>query len=56
MNQMVQLNQALDKDSRKYIFDVKKNNKDLKFQVGDQIYKNVFPKGFTPNQSEGVYL
>ena len=56
MNQMVQLKQAVDKNSRKYIFNVKKNNNDLKFQVGDQIYKNIFPKVFTPNQTEGVFV
>ena len=36
------------------------NKKDPKFEVGDHVrnskYKNVFAKGYTPNQSEEVFV
>ena len=36
------------------------NDKDLKFKVGDHVriskYKNIFPKGYTPNWSEEVFV
>ena len=36
------------------------NDKDYKFQVGDQVrvskYKNFFPKGYTSNQCEEIFL
>ena len=36
------------------------NHKDPKFQVGDRVrlskYKNIFAKGYTPNQSEEVFV
>ena len=44
------------------IIDFKKkvNNKDPKYKVGDHVriskYKNMFPKGYTPNWSEEVFV
>ena len=36
------------------------NDKDSKFKVGDHVgiskYKNIFSKGYTPNQSEEVFV
>ena len=36
------------------------NDKDPKFKVGDHVriskYKNIFAKGYTPNQSEEVFV
>ena len=36
------------------------NDKDFKFKVGDHVriskYKNIFPKGYTPNWSEEVFV
>ena len=36
------------------------NDKDSKFKVGDHVriskYKNIFPKGYTPNWSEEVFV
>ena len=42
-------------DSKKEV-----NDKDPKFKVGDHVriskYKNIFPKGYTPNWSEEVFV
>ena len=36
------------------------NYQDLKFKIGDIVristYKNIFPKGYVPNWSEGAFL
>ena len=41
-------------------FDVEKNDKDLKFNIGEHMriskYKNTFAKGNMPNQSEEVFM
>ena len=41
-------------------FDKETNNKGPKFKVGDHVristYKNIFPKGYTPNWSEEIFL
>ena len=47
--------------SRTYIdFDKKNNKEDPKFKVGSHVriskYKNIFAKGYTPNQSEEVFM
>ena len=47
--------------SNTYIdFDVKSNDKNLKFKVGDHVrmskYKNIFAKSNTPNWSEEVFV
>ena len=44
-----------------YIDSIKEvNDKDSKFKVGDHVriskYKNIFAKGYTPNQSEEVFV
>ena len=48
------------KDDTYFDFDKEVNNKDPKFKVGDHVriskYKNVFPKGYTPNWSEEVFV
>ena len=40
-------------------FDVK-NNKDLKFKFSDHVgttkYKNIFPKGYSPNWSQEMFI
>ena len=50
-----------DVKSSTYIdFRVENDNKDLKFNVGDHVRisknKNIFPKGYTPNMSEEVFV
>ena len=47
--------------NNKYIDSNKEvNDKDPKFKVGDHVriskYKNIFAKGYTPNQSEEVFV
>ena len=41
-------------------YNVNSNDKDPKFQVGDNVriskYKNIFTKGYTPNLSEKVFV
>ena len=41
-------------------FEKEVNDKDSKFKIGDHVriskYKNIFAKGYTPNQSEDVLL
>ena len=41
-------------------FEKEVNDKDSKFKIGDHVriskYKNIFTKGYTPNQSEDVFL
>ena len=41
-------------------YNVDSNEEDPKFQVGDHVriskYKNIFAKGYTPNQSEEVFI
>ena len=36
------------------------NEKDFKFKIGDHVrisrYKNIFPKGYTPNWSEEIFF
>ena len=48
------------KDDKYIDFKKEVNNKDLKFKVGDHVriskYKNTFPKGYTPNWSEEVFV
>ena len=48
------------KDNTYIDFDKEVNDKDPKFQVGDDVriskYKNIFTKGYTPNWSEEVFL
>ena len=48
------------KDDTYIDFKKEVNNKDLKFKVGDHVriskYKNTFPKGYTPNWSEEVFV
>ena len=51
----------IDVKSSKYIYFVKKNNKeDPKFKVDDHVrlskYKNIFGKGYIPNWSEEVFV
>ena len=48
------------KDNTYIDFKKEVNNKDPKFKVGDRVriskYKNTFPKGYTPNWSEEVFV
>ena len=48
------------KDNTYTDFKKKVNDKDPKFEVGDHVriskYKNIFAKGYTPNQSEKVFV
>ena len=48
------------KDNTYIDFKKEVNNKDPKFKVGDHVriskYKNTFPKGYTPNWSEEVFV
>ena len=48
------------KDNAYIDFKKKVNDKDPTFKVGDHVkiskYKNVFAKGYTPNQSEEVFV
>ena len=48
------------KDNTYIDFDKEVNDKDPKFQVGDDVriskYKNIFTKGYTPNWSEEVFV
>ena len=41
-------------------YNVDSNAKDLKFKIGDHVrianYKNIFPKGYTTNWSEEVFV
>ena len=51
----------VDVKSGNYIeYNVNSNDKDPKFQVGDNLriskYKNIFAKGYTPNWSEEVFV
>ena len=49
----------IDAKNNVYI-DSEVNDKDYKFQVGDQVrvskYKKLFPKGYTSNQYEEIFL
>ena len=50
-----------DVKSNTYInFSKEINDKDPKFRIGDIVriskYKNIFPKGYVPNQSEEVFV
>ena len=46
--------------SNSYAYNEDFNKKDFKFKIGDHVrvskYKNIFAKGYTPNQSEEVYV
>ena len=48
------------KDNTYIDFEKEVNDKDPKFKVGDHVriskYKNIFAKGYTPNQSEDVFV
>ena len=48
------------KDNRYINTDKEVNNKDPKFKVGNHVrmskYKNIFPKGYTPNWSKEVFV
>ena len=48
------------KDNTYIDFKKEVNDKDHKFKVGDHVriskYKNIFPKGYTPNWSEDVFV
>ena len=48
------------KKSRYIAFGVKNDDKDPKFEVGDQVkiwkYKNIFAKGYTQNWSAEVFV
>ena len=48
------------KDNTYIDFKKEVNDKDSKFKVGDHVriskYKNIFPKGYTPNWSEDVFV
>ena len=48
------------KDNTYIDFKEEVNDKDHKFKVGDHVriskYKNIFPKGYTPNWSEDVFV
>ena len=48
------------KDNAYINIDKEVNDKDLKFKVGDYVrilkYKNIFPKGYTPNWSEEIFV
>ena len=48
------------KDNTYIDFKKESNDKDPKFKVGDHVrlskYKNIFPKGYTPNWSEDVFV
>ena len=48
------------KDDTYFDFNKEVNDKGPKFKVGDHVriskYKNVFPKGYTPNWSEEVFV
>ena len=51
----------VDVKSSTYIdFGIENNEKDPKFQVGDQVriskYKNIFAKGYTTNWSEEIFV
>ena len=51
----------IDVKNNTYIdFDKEVNDKDPKFQVGDHVriskYKNIFPKDYTPNWSEEIFV
>ena len=51
----------VDVKSGNYIeYNVNSNDKDPKFQVGDNLriskYKNIFAKGYTPNWSEEIFV
>ena len=51
----------VDVKDKTYIHSEKEvNDKDPKFKVGDHVriskYKNIFAKGYTPNQSEEVFV
>ena len=48
------------KDNTYIDFKKEVNDKDAKFKVGDHVriskYKKIFAKGYTPNQSEEVFV
>ena len=48
------------KDNTYIDFEKEVNDRDPKFKVGDHVriskYKNIFAKGYTPNQSDDVFV
>ena len=48
------------KDSNKRVYIDEHNKKDSRFHVGDRVriskFKNIFPKGYTPNWSREIFI
>ena len=61
INTITQFTEALSVTSDSYAeYNEDSNKKDFKFKVGNHVriskYKNIFPKGYTPNWSEDVFV
>ena len=58
-NTKIEMKPANANSSIRIDFDVKNNDKDLKFKVGDHVrisrYRSVFAKGYTINQTKEVF-